>query len=338
MAERRRWRTWTTRLRVRTLGAVIDEREAAESVRHVCDPTRLSVVQRSDDHIVFDAGTAIVKCGTRDAFGIEAWACEQAQSLGVPAPEVISLDTTAPIPHLALTRTEGVALCDSRLDLEAASRGAYQAGEMLHRLHEQRLPGFGWIDREYFADTGEIRGKSTTWIAEIHCELDPALDELVAIGALTRAQAHLLDAEMEELLPAIGALRGGQLLHGDLARMHVFVEPKRGNLTGVIDWGDLQVGDPAWDLAIAKCHFASPSEGILRVHHSRYANLFPYLVDGYRAEPIVTERMTVLGDFYLAYRQAWVATLGPGEGGVPNPSLTMLLQRLTSSSPSPTQD
>src|SRR5438477_2017466 len=127
MAESRRCRTWTSRLRVRTLGAVIDEREAAESVRHVCDPTRLSVIERADDHIVFDAGTAIVKCGTRDAFGIEAWACEQARSLGVPAPRVISLDATAPIPHLALTRTEGVALCDSGLDLEAAARGAYQA-------------------------------------------------------------------------------------------------------------------------------------------------------------------------------------------------------------------
>jgi aminoglycoside phosphotransferase (APT) family kinase protein len=325
-------------LRVRTLGAVIDEREAAESVRHVCDSTRLSVIQRSDDHIVFDAGTAIVKCGTRDAFGIEAWACEQAQSLGVPAPQVISLETTAPIPHLALTRTGGVALCDSGLDLEAAARGAYQAGEMLHRLHEQRLPGFGWIDREHFAHTGEIRGKSTTWIGEIHSELDPALDELVAIGALTRAEADLLDAEMQELLPAIGALRGGRLLHGDLARMHVFVEPERGDLTGFIDWGDLQVGDPAWDLAITACHFGSPSEGILQVHRSRHADLFRYLVDGCGAKSVVTERMAVLGDFYLAYRQAWVARLGPGAGGVPNPSLTMLLQRLRSNVATPTQD
>ena len=299
-------------------------------MRHVCNPIRLSVIQRSDDHIVFDAGTAIVKCGTRDAFGIEAWACEQARSLGVPAPDVISLDTTASIPHLALTRTDGVALCDRRLGFEAAARGAYQAGEMLRRLHEQRLPGFGWIDREHFAHTGEIRGKSTTWIREIHSELDPALDELVAIGALTRAHADALDAEMQELLPAIGALREGSLLHGDLARMHVFVEPEHGNLTGFVDWGDLQVGDPVWDLAITACHFASPSEGILQVHAGRHANLFPYLVDGYGAGPVLTERIAVLGDFYLAYRQAWVARLGPGAGGVPNPSLTMLLQRLTS--------
>ena len=308
---------------------MIDLREAAGSVRHVSDPTELVVIQRSDDHIVFDAGTAIVKCGTRDAFRIEAWACEQARSLGVPAPRVISLDTTARIPHLALSKIEGVALCDRRLDREAAARGASQAGEMLRRLHEQCLPGFGWIDRNHFLNTNEVRGKSTSWIEEIHSELDPALEELVATGALTRAQADALSAEMRELLPEIGALNEGRLLHGDLARMHVFVEPERGDLTGFIDWGDLQVGDPAWDLAIAACHFASPSEGVLRVHQDGRTDLFPHLVDGYGAEPVVTERMAALGDFYLAYRQAWVATLGPGEGGVPNPSLAMLIRRLT---------
>src|SRR5207244_1403679 len=116
----------------------------------------------------------------------------------------------------------------------------------------------------------------------------------------TRAQADLLDAEVQELLPAIGAQTVGRFLHGDLARMHVFIEPERGNLTDFIDWGDLQVGDPVWELAIAACHFAS---------------LYPHLIDGYRADSAVTERIAMLGDFYLAYRQAWVARLGPSAGG-----------------------
>ena len=107
---------------------MIETREAAESVRHVCDPRTLSVIQRSDDHIVFDAGSVIVKCRTPARFGIEAWACEQARALGVPAPEVISLDTAAPIPHLALSRIEGVPLCDNRLDPDTAARGGVPRG------------------------------------------------------------------------------------------------------------------------------------------------------------------------------------------------------------------
>jgi len=308
---------------------VIDEDEAAETVRLLWDPIRPSVVQRSDDHIVFDTGTAIVKCGTRDSFGIEAWACEQARALGVPAPQVLSVEPAAPIPHLALTKIEGVALCDNRLDLEVAARGAHQAGEMLHRLHECRLPGFGWIDRDDFSNTTEIRGKSSSWVEEIHAELDPALDELVASGALTRAQASALGDEMEELRPAIASLDEGRFLHGDLARMHVFVEPTRGNLTGLIDWGDVQVGDPAWDLAIAECHFTSSSEGILQVHPAVHTGLYRHLIDGYKADPVVAERIALLGDFYLGYRQAWVARLGPGADGTPNPSLMMLLRKIT---------
>ena len=38
------------------------------------------------------------------------------------------------------------------------------------------------------------------------------------------------------------------LTHGDIGPEHVLVSD-RGDLAGVIDWGDLQVGDPAWDLA-----------------------------------------------------------------------------------------
>jgi aminoglycoside phosphotransferase (APT) family kinase protein len=39
-------------------------------------------------------------------------------------------------------------------------------------------------------------------------------------------------------------------VHGDLHPRHVIVGP-RGELAGVIDWGDSHAGDPALDLAIA---------------------------------------------------------------------------------------
>ncbi len=62
--------------------------------------------------------------------------------------------------------------------------------------------------------------------------------------------------------------------------------------------------------------------------HARQPDLFPHVIDGYEPAPEVAERLEVLGSFYLAYRQAWVAKLGPGAGGVPNPSLAMLLSKL----------
>lgn len=38
------------------------------------------------------------------------------------------------------------------------------------------------------------------------------------------------------------------LLHGDLSPNHFLADTERGRLTGVIDFGDACIGDPAWDL------------------------------------------------------------------------------------------
>ncbi len=41
---------------------------------------------------------------------------------------------------------------------------------------------------------------------------------------------------------------GRQWLHGDLHPLNIVVE--KGRITGIIDWGDLNGGDPATDLAV----------------------------------------------------------------------------------------
>jgi aminoglycoside phosphotransferase (APT) family kinase protein len=47
--------------------------------------------------------------------------------------------------------------------------------------------------------------------------------------------------------PSANAAPSAALLHGDLSPEHVLCEPSSGRLTGVIDFGDLAVGDPARD-------------------------------------------------------------------------------------------
>jgi aminoglycoside 2''-phosphotransferase len=38
------------------------------------------------------------------------------------------------------------------------------------------------------------------------------------------------------------------VLHGDLSPDHFLADTEQARLTGVIDWGDARIGDPAWDL------------------------------------------------------------------------------------------
>lgn len=53
------------------------------------------------------------------------------------------------------------------------------------------------------------------------------------------------------------------LIHGDLYRENVIVNPGKGRIEGVIDWGDSTLGDPAIDFAAIAVDF--PAEEVMRI-------------------------------------------------------------------------
>lgn len=67
--------------------------------------------------------------------------------------------------------------------------------------------------------------------------------------------SFLQDALRTSLERGLGGFEAGlgsspapvSLLHADLGPGHVFCDPERWELTGVIDWGDARIGDPARD-------------------------------------------------------------------------------------------
>ncbi len=61
------------------------------------------------------------------------------------------------------------------------------------------------------------------------------------------------------------------LVHGDLHLRHLLVDSS-GAATGVIDWGDLCLADPAVDLSIAYAAFTGPSRAALL---ERYGGIEP---------------------------------------------------------------
>jgi aminoglycoside 2''-phosphotransferase len=73
---------------------------------------------------------------------------------------------------------------------------------------------------------------------------------------LPRAVAHLLPrdevAHLERLIAGFEPDAARALLHADLKPAHVLYD---GGLTGVIDWGDVCIGDPDFDLAIVDMFF-----------------------------------------------------------------------------------
>ncbi len=72
-------------------------------------------------------------------------------------------------------------------------------------------------------------------------------EELALLGLLDNRKE--LEAALEELQDFRAPLRS-TLVHGDFYVRHLLVDEKHA-LCGVIDWGDIHLGDPAIDLAIA---------------------------------------------------------------------------------------
>lgn len=138
-------------------------------------------------------------------------------------------------------------------------------------------------------------------LADCPCEL-PAADWGAWVGGwqafardLGTDAATLLDASeraalgrlWNALLAELARPRATSLVHRDLALEHILVTPDGQQVTSVIDWGDVTVGDPAIDFAA----FARPElRGIL-----------PFLLASYRGPR----------DDGFARRAAWYGRLAP---------------------------
>ncbi|HLI05843.1 MAG TPA: phosphotransferase [Ktedonobacteraceae bacterium] len=74
---------------------------------------------------------------------------------------------------------------------------------------------------------------------DIRRRVFPLLDANLCAKSVTHWESFLSNESLFTFRPA--------LIHGDLGCEHIFCDPERGVLTGVIDWGDATIGDPALD-------------------------------------------------------------------------------------------
>jgi aminoglycoside phosphotransferase (APT) family kinase protein len=133
----------------------------------------------------------------------------------------------------------GVEACDAALDDAARCRLAPVLGRFLRALHDVPIIDGLPYDPTQRADMRHRAKLTREWIAQ-----------------LDRRPAGLegLLEEAEGLPPPEGEV----VAHGDLHIRHVMVD-RDGELTGVIDWGDVCRADPSIDLSLLWSFF--PAEG-----------------------------------------------------------------------------
>lgn len=121
-----------------------------------------------------------------------------------------------------------------RLGKEAKRHAARDLGEFVSDLHafpiqQARAAGVA-RERSQFED-------ARAWVEDYFARTRPELD-----GHSSR----LFDGWLEDLRESTHEY-SPVLAHNDLWHKHIYIDPDTGVLSGVIDWGDVAITDPAWD-------------------------------------------------------------------------------------------
>jgi aminoglycoside phosphotransferase (APT) family kinase protein len=159
----------------------------------------------------------------------------------VPAPELVGEPSDLfPRPFFGAPLLPGAELADAELSDDARDELGARLGEFLRALH---APGV----REQ-ADPDRRLPLDPNWRADMAVRVPRTRERLAGLSDLTREESRAAERILREaeLLPPSSA---HALVHGDFHVRHVLVED--GRVTGVIDWGDVCVGDPSIDLQLA---------------------------------------------------------------------------------------
>jgi aminoglycoside phosphotransferase (APT) family kinase protein len=234
-----------------------------------CEATRVVRVDAFATNAVYavdaDGRRFVVKASRmHEAVRAEAGACARGAAAGCAAPAILGLGHLGTDDRMSAFLMRHVA----GWPIVAGHPAFPEVGVGLRRLHDVRLPGFGWLAEASWDERGACALRHCSWLGFLQgiCDDVRSLAGRYAVAApVAAAAAAALDthaaaldthaAALDTHAAALAAVEVGSLCHGDLKTAHLLVEA--GRLAGVIDWGDAVVGDPLWDIA----RFAHRADG-----------------------------------------------------------------------------
>lgn len=149
----------------------------------------------------------------------------------LPVPEPVFIDVEAGI--LAYVKLPGLPLIEHPVAKPA--RLAAPLGEFVSRLHQASVEK---MEKLVERDTDPL----TTWRQEAEWDYREVVDQVPA------AARYLVEDFLGRMPPA--EPDAVAFCHNDLGSEHVLVDVEASTITGVIDWTDAAIADPAYDLAL----------------------------------------------------------------------------------------
>ncbi len=159
-------------------------------------------------------------------------------TLAIPSPQFIDLKDKTDLSFMVYALLPGEALSlEKYLSLKSASRSicARQIAHFLNELHAIEVS----IAEDCGAVINDYGGIYASLLAEARRNLFPILAE---------SECLFIERVIGDYLKSEHSSKYRQtLLHGDLSPGHVIFGEKAQIITGIIDFGDVMIGDPAWD-------------------------------------------------------------------------------------------
>lgn len=167
------------------------------------------------------------------------------KAAGIPAPEVIAVDTRralVPQDYIVMTRVSGHPVIDTWDDLTPPQRErlAVEAGEILARMHAIPFQTYG---RLYGQE--QVYG---SWREYIQAYFARYAAQALAEQVLDRALIARLERALTRHSGLLASVTEARLIHWDYHFENILQQD--GKITGVLDFEWALSGDPAYDLRI----------------------------------------------------------------------------------------
>jgi aminoglycoside phosphotransferase (APT) family kinase protein len=238
----------------------------------------------------------------KKTFEREAWAVEQAASVGVPVPKILAVgdvpsevaQTYYCVQEKLLGTTLDTLLYSSGLSTERARPIVEKAGEALAKIHGIKTSGWGYLAEPKRGEHSTLNDRFAKVVAES--------DRIEVALKMTDVPIAGIKTVLDQLKAGLSVFEGNQrLVHGDFGPKHIFVD-EQDNITGIIDWEQAESADPVVEFARWNFWFdkSSPTEW-LKTGHERVTKLGDNYDERFRIAKLESAIWTLM---YFTYDSA----------------------------------
>lgn len=210
-------------------------------------------------------GPVVVKGDTPEMLTRFAMATGILAELDIPVPEILAMDRTGEAPFVVMREARGIDLETAGARRLPTKRSLHHLGELLARMHSIHFDEPGWFDPAYFPDTVVMHRPRLEEMRRDPWGLDYLVHERF-IDEITAQNIRSYSSQRIGLFDEAPNV----LVHGDLRFPHVFIDPDKERVVGIIDFGDLRSDHPAWDFTWFWIHAQEA---------------LPHILSGYRDAP-----------------------------------------------------